>query len=139
MRTDKPLMDLVNKLLVAAFFSAVAIAAQGQSTARTAKDFKQVSISPDGTHVVWVESSLDADGEPTVGSAIYVEDLKSPEGRPRRISAKDQVSCDEDGVAREKEPEEEARLGEDDGRQSRVARPGHQRRSRHRCVRRRRS
>jgi hypothetical protein len=99
MRIDKRFVDLANILLVTAVFSAIVIAAvisaQAQSTARTAKDFKRVAISPDGNQVAWVETSLDADGEPTVGSAIYVEDLKSPERQPRRISAKAQGSCDE--------------------------------------------
>jgi dipeptidyl aminopeptidase/acylaminoacyl peptidase len=103
MRIDKRFVDPANKLLMASIFSAMVMAlvisARAQSSSRAAKDFKRVSISPDGNHVAWVETSLDADGEPTLGSAIYVEDLKSSERQPRRVSAKAQASCDEDGVA----------------------------------------
>src|SRR3979411_176705 len=57
---------------------------QGTPPART---FDQVAISPDGNSVGWVQSSVNESGEPTGGSAIYVQDLKSAGTKPRRISA----------------------------------------------------
>jgi dipeptidyl aminopeptidase/acylaminoacyl peptidase len=72
--------------LVAGCLAAVA-GAQAQSTSPAARSFDQVAISPDGNRVAWVQSSANASGEPTGGSAIYVQDLRSPNSKPRRISA----------------------------------------------------
>ena len=63
------------------------VSGQAQSAASIARNFYQVAISPDGKRVAWVESLVDDNGEPTGNSAIYVQDLKSPETKPRRISA----------------------------------------------------
>jgi dipeptidyl aminopeptidase/acylaminoacyl peptidase len=52
-----------------------------------AGNFDQVAISPDGSRVAWVQSSLNGSGEPTGGSAIYVQELRSQNAKPRRISA----------------------------------------------------
>jgi dipeptidyl aminopeptidase/acylaminoacyl peptidase len=58
------------------------VGVQAQNSSRSALSFDQVAISPDGNRVAWVQSS-----EPTGGSAIYVQDLKSPVSKPTRISA----------------------------------------------------
>jgi dipeptidyl aminopeptidase/acylaminoacyl peptidase len=60
---------------------------QAQSANRAARTFDQVAISPDSNRVAWVQSSVNASGEPTGGSAVYVQDLGSPNSKPRRISA----------------------------------------------------
>jgi dipeptidyl aminopeptidase/acylaminoacyl peptidase len=99
MRIDQRFAPLSRRLLWTAGFLAWAIAMQGQDLSRAAKSFKQVAISPDGTQVAWVETSLDADAQPVDGSAIYVQDLKSPASGPRRISAKCNAGCNEDGIA----------------------------------------
>jgi dipeptidyl aminopeptidase/acylaminoacyl peptidase len=67
-------------------FAAV-VGAEARSTAPAALNFDQVAISPDGSRVAWVESSVNASGEATGGSTIYVQDLKSSNSKPRRISA----------------------------------------------------
>ena len=64
------------------------------------RDFDQVAISPDGNRVAWVQSSENTSGEPTGGSAIYVQDLKSPGAKPKRISAVNDVhAASEDTIA----------------------------------------
>jgi dipeptidyl aminopeptidase/acylaminoacyl peptidase len=68
-------------------FLAAVIGAQAQSTIPSARNFDQVAISPDGNRVAWVQSSANTSGEPTGGSAIYVQDLRSQSSKPRRISA----------------------------------------------------
>ncbi len=61
--------------------------AQAQSARPATRDFDQVAISPDGNRVAWVQSSVNASGEPTSGSSIYVQDLRSPGAKPKRVSA----------------------------------------------------
>ena len=52
-----------------------------------------MAISPDGNRVAWVQSS-------ETGSAIYVQDLKSPGAKPKRISAVSDVhAASEDTIA----------------------------------------
>ena len=46
-----------------------------------------MAISPDAGHVAWVEPILDSRGESTGSTDIYLQDLKSPDAKPRRISA----------------------------------------------------
>lgn len=65
----------------------VAANAQGQSTSPAARTFDQVAISPDGNRVARVQASVNASGEPTGGSTVYVQDLRSPDSKPKRISA----------------------------------------------------
>ncbi len=73
---------------------------QAQSTSRSVRSFDQVAISPDGNRVAWVQSAVNASGEPTGGSAIYVQDLRSPNSKPRRISAgSDAHAASEDTLA----------------------------------------
>jgi dipeptidyl aminopeptidase/acylaminoacyl peptidase len=57
--------------------------AQGQSSA--VRSFRQAAISPDGSHVAWVQDSLNPDGEAS-GTSIYVQELKASDSKPRRIS-----------------------------------------------------
>ena len=61
--------------------------AQGQSASPATRNFDQVAISPDGNRVAWVQSSVNASGELTGASSIYVQDLRSPGAKPKRISA----------------------------------------------------
>ncbi len=78
-------------LFLAAFAASVAHArtksAPGQSAAPpSAQTFDQVAISPDASHVAWVQPLIDDRGEPTGNSAIFVQNLKSHQ-KPERISA----------------------------------------------------
>ena len=59
------------------------------------RDFKEAAISPDAARVAWVEAPQEHRT-----SAIYLQDLRTPTARPRRITAgsRDQV-CDEHGLA----------------------------------------
>ena len=64
------------------------------------RSFKQAALSPDGRSVAWVEVLRHKDDEPTAPSAIYLADLRSPEMRPRRLTAGDgKAACAEYGVA----------------------------------------
>jgi len=78
-------------LLTGCLAAVVGVRAQTSSTA--VRDFNQVAISPDGNRVAWVQSS-------ETGSAIYVQDLKSPGAKPKRISAVSDVhAASEDTIA----------------------------------------
>jgi dipeptidyl aminopeptidase/acylaminoacyl peptidase len=91
---------LAFRLALLASCLAAVVGAQAQSTSPAARNFDQVAISPDGNRVAWVQSSVNASGEPTGGSAIYVQDFKSPNSRPRRISASNDVhAASEDTIA----------------------------------------
>jgi len=61
--------------------------AQAQSASPATRSFDQVSISPDGNRVAWVQSSVNASGELAGGSSIYVQDLRSPGAKAKRVSA----------------------------------------------------
>jgi dipeptidyl aminopeptidase/acylaminoacyl peptidase len=64
------------------------VVAQAQSASRAARNFDQVAISPDGNRIAWVVQSVASEsGEPTGASAIYIQDLRSANSKPRRISA----------------------------------------------------
>ncbi len=71
--------------------------AQAQSGA-VARNFDQVAISPDGNRIAWVQSSENASGEPTGGSAIYVQDLRSSTSKPKRISASNDSHAASEGT-----------------------------------------
>src|SRR5271169_2907782 len=73
------------------------VGTQAQSSA-VARNFDQVAISPDGNRVAWVQSSENASGELTGGSAIYVQDLRSPNSKPRRISAANDTHAASEGT-----------------------------------------
>ena len=71
----------------------VVVASVRAQTSPAVRDFDQVAISPDGNRVAWVQSS-------ETGSAIYVQDLKSPGAKPKRISAVSDVhAASEDTIA----------------------------------------
>jgi dipeptidyl aminopeptidase/acylaminoacyl peptidase len=55
-------------------------------TLRAAHRFAETEISPDGTHVAWVETLTGKDGSPNGDTSIYVKDLKT-NGAPVRITA----------------------------------------------------
>src|ERR1700690_2593834 len=74
-------------MLVMACCLTALVPLQAQSTSPSARTFTQVAISPDGSQVAWVEPTLGLGIQPGGGSAIYVQDLKSTEARPRRIPA----------------------------------------------------
>src|SRR5215831_16474072 len=58
------------------------------------REFRQVTISPDGSHVVWVESLLGKDDAPSPNSAIYVSAVESS-SVPYRITAASGRACEE--------------------------------------------
>src|SRR5690242_1444742 len=79
---------------------AATVAAEAQSANRSVRSFDQVAISPDGNRVAWVQSAVNASGELTGGTAIYVQDLKSANSKPKRISAlNDARAASEDTLA----------------------------------------
>ena len=70
--------------------------AHSQSTAVVG--FEQTAISADGSRVAWVQESANPNGEGS-GSSIYVQELKSPNSKPRRVSAGSGDNLNEDHVA----------------------------------------
>ena len=76
------------RLLIFSFYVAFccAVIASAQTTVHSARYFHQVAISPNGNRVAWVEPAAVEAGAGE-GTAIYVQDLKSPSARPQRISA----------------------------------------------------
>ena len=79
---------------------AAIVGAQAQSASPGTRSLNQVAISPDGNRVAWVQSSENVPGEPTGGSAIYVQDLRSSTAKPKRISAGgDSHAANEDTIA----------------------------------------
>jgi len=60
------------------------------------RSFQQATISPDGSRVAWVEDSADSDGG---GTSIYVQELRSADAKPRRITAGSGDNLSEDHVA----------------------------------------
>ena len=88
------------RVVLLAFALASVAAAQTQTNARSVRTFDQVAISPDGSRVAWVQAAANASGELTGGSAIYVQDLKASNSKPRRISASgDAQTASEDTLA----------------------------------------
>jgi dipeptidyl aminopeptidase/acylaminoacyl peptidase len=83
---------------------ALVVGAQAQSSAAV-RSFDQVAISPDGNRGAWVQSSasasaVNATAELTGGTTIYVQDLRSPGSKPRRISVSaDNQDASEDTLA----------------------------------------
>ncbi|MGA8493517.1 MAG: S9 family peptidase, partial [Terriglobales bacterium] len=85
MRTNR--WKLARLAFLVALLAATAVA-QAQSASTVARTFDQVALSPDGSRLAWVvQSPLNDSGEATGGSAIYVQELKSPGSKARRISA----------------------------------------------------
>ena len=66
-----------------AIYLTAVVFALGQGAGPSVKNVRQAVISPDATHVAWVEPVSGGGG----GSAIYVQDLKSSSLQSQRISA----------------------------------------------------
>ena len=58
-----------------------------QNTNPSAQNFDQVAISPDGNRIAWVQEAVNKSGEATGGTTIFVQDVKSPDSKPKRIGA----------------------------------------------------
>ncbi|MBZ5573263.1 MAG: S9 family peptidase [Acidobacteriia bacterium] len=87
------------RIFLAACCLAAAICARAQSGTPALRKFQQVAISPDGNRVAWVGDAFNASGG-LDGSAIYVQDLKAPDAKPRRITAaRGGMSASEDTIA----------------------------------------
>lgn len=80
-----------------ALLGGLAVCAYAQNPTRV-RDIKQVAIAPNGSRVAWVQDSLDDAGGVT-GTAIYVCEPSSGGCKPRRISASDGGTADEDSLA----------------------------------------
>ena len=86
---------LFRMALFAACLASLAVAQE-----HSVRTFDQVAISPDGNRVAWVQAVANDSGDLTGGSAIYVQDFKLPNSKPRRISAaKDSTAASEDTLA----------------------------------------
>jgi dipeptidyl aminopeptidase/acylaminoacyl peptidase len=84
MKTNNRIRSCVMRIALGSMIYLAATAfALGQGANSSVKSFRQVTISPDGTHLAWVESLAGEGG----GSAIYVQDLESSGSQPRRVSA----------------------------------------------------
>ena len=95
-----------------AIYLAAIVFALGQGASSSAKSFRQVTISPDGTHVAWVESLAGEGG----GSAIYVQDRTASDSQPRRVSvAKDGSTAHEEDVSWSPNSKELAFLSDAEG------------------------
>ncbi len=74
--------------------------AQIPSISPLARTFTQVAISPDGSQVAWVEPTAGLGIQPSAGTAIYVQDLKSADSKPRRIPAtRESTTITDDNIA----------------------------------------
>ena len=83
-------------VLVSTWFLASVISAQAQNAVRS---FQQAAISPDGSRVAWVQDTVNPNGE-SGGTSIYIQELKSSDTKPRRISAAaDDNTVSEGGAA----------------------------------------
>src|ERR1700688_4478952 len=71
-------------LLTACF---AGVGGRAQSANPVAQNFDQVAVSPDGNRVAWVQAAVNESGEATGGTAIFVQDIQSPNSKPKRISA----------------------------------------------------
>ncbi len=95
-------------LLLAGLCSAVPGVARSQKPALDSsfdalfamQAIREVTISPDGQRVAWVESLHGAKGAPLPHSAIYVRTLSTPEAKPTRITADcGNQACEEHDIA----------------------------------------
>src|SRR5580698_2564968 len=84
-----------------ALFVATVVAVPAQSASTSARNFDQVAMSPDGSRIAWVvQSPPNESGESAGGSAIYVQDLRSPGAKPKRVSVgSDNQAASEDTIA----------------------------------------
>ena len=92
--------------LITLFVASVPVIAQdrpdpppGHAQPTTVRNYRETAISPDGKRVAWVEA-LDGAGGPSGSSGIFVADLATDAGRPRRITAGDHhLGCAEHSIA----------------------------------------
>jgi dipeptidyl aminopeptidase/acylaminoacyl peptidase len=91
-KRGKPL--LIRIVFGSAIYLAAVGVALGQGAGPSVKNVRQAVISPDGTHVAWVEP-VSTGG----GSAIYVQDLKSSSLQPQRVSATGEGAAAHEGDA----------------------------------------
>jgi dipeptidyl aminopeptidase/acylaminoacyl peptidase len=70
--------------------------AAAQSKSPEAVNFHEAAVSPDGSRVAWVQDPANANS--AAGTSIYVQELKSPDAKPQRISAATGDLYDEDSV-----------------------------------------
>ena len=78
------------KLVVLVTFLTACLAVVGahaQAANPVAQNFDQVAISPDGNRVAWVQEAVNESGEATGGTTIFLQELQSPNSKPKRISA----------------------------------------------------
>jgi dipeptidyl aminopeptidase/acylaminoacyl peptidase len=81
---------------VALLAGCLTIPAVAQNNGLPVRSFDEVAISPDGNRVAWVEASTNPSG----GSEIYIQDLKSLPSKPIRVSAaSDLQAASEDTLA----------------------------------------
>jgi dipeptidyl aminopeptidase/acylaminoacyl peptidase len=102
---------LIRSLLFAVFASSAFLLAQNASLCAAqshpdplhdmfdVRTFKQVSISPDGKRVAWVENLPSPGGAPSSNSAIYVADVNPPSRAIRITAAASRAAHQEDNVA----------------------------------------
>ena len=83
---------LMRTALGASIWLAAAALALGQGEGPSVKSVRQAQISPDGTHVAWIEPGAG-------GTGIYVQDLKAPFAQPQRITAAGAGSKADEGDA----------------------------------------
>jgi dipeptidyl aminopeptidase/acylaminoacyl peptidase len=95
----KTYLLLCLNLLVLALFASSAIAASSPALPPSTRNVNQVAISPDGTHVAWVEALADEAGEPTGDSAIYVLRLDSSGTKPTRVFALRDHDADDGSIS----------------------------------------
>jgi len=98
MKTNR--WNSVRRAFCVALLAGCLASVAGAQAGRSVRSYDQVAISPDGNRLAWVQSAANASGELTGGTAIYVQDLKSANAKPRRISAaNDGHAASEDTLA----------------------------------------
>jgi len=81
------------------FLLACSAVAWSQAAPPSARSINQVAISPDGSHVAWVEALVDSTGEPSGDSAIYVISRAVGSAKATRIFAERDHDAEEGNIA----------------------------------------
>jgi dipeptidyl aminopeptidase/acylaminoacyl peptidase len=79
----------LSTILAASFLTTLILSLSPAIRAQVAgltRRYDQVAVSPDGERVAWVEQGLNAQGDPSTGTSIYVQDLNGPNQTPSRIT-----------------------------------------------------